>query len=89
MLRDAAAVLTEFIASDAHAPGGELPGKSFTATPEFLALQTGDGPLTHAYRIGDASGRRMVIPYQLWMLQRIERVLAACTATASLGWPAN
>jgi glutathione S-transferase len=83
VLRDAAAVLTDFIASDAHEPGGQLPGKSFTATPEFLALQTGDGPLTHEYRIGDVSGRRMVIPYQIWMLQRVERVLAACTANAA------
>jgi len=28
------------------------------------------------------SGRRMVIPYQIWMLQRVERVLAACTTDA-------
>jgi hypothetical protein len=83
VLRDAAAVLTDFIASDAHEPGGELPGKSFFATPEFLALQTGNGPLTHEYRIGDVSGRRMVIPYQMWMLARVERVLAACTADAA------
>jgi glutathione S-transferase len=83
VLRDAAAVLTEFIASDAHEPGGELPGKSFTATPEFLALQTEGGPLTHEYRIGDVSGRRMVIPYQIWMLGRVARVLADCTADAA------
>jgi glutathione S-transferase len=83
VLRDAAAVLTAFIASDAHEPGGELPGKSFTATPGFIELQTGDGPLTHEYRIGDASGRRMVIPYQIWMLQRVEQVLAACSADAA------
>ena len=25
----------------------------------------------------------MVIPYQIWMLQRVERVLAACTAGAA------
>ncbi len=83
VLRDAAAVLTDFIASDAHEAGGELPGKSFTATPGFVELQTGGGPLTHDFRIGDASGRRMVIPYQLWMLGRLERVLAACTAGAA------
>jgi glutathione S-transferase len=83
VLRDSAAVLTRFIASDAFEPGGELPGKSFSTTPGFDALQTGDGPLTHEYRIGDASGRRMVIPYQIWMLQRVERVLAACTASDS------
>jgi len=83
VLRDAAAVLTDFIASDAHEPGGELPGKSFFATPEFVALPTAEGPLTHEYRIGDASGRRMVIPYQIWMLERVERALAACTADAA------
>ncbi len=81
VLRDAAAVLSDFIASDAHEPGGELPGKSFTATPEFLELQTGNGALTHAFRIGGVSARRMVIPYQIWMLGRLERVLTACTGT--------
>lgn len=82
VLRDATAVLTNFIASDAHEPGGELPGKSFTATPDFLALQTGDGPLTHDFQVGGVAGRRMVVPYQMWMLGRIERVLARCTRTA-------
>ena len=33
-------------------------------------------------RIGDATGRRMVIPVQIWMLERVERVLRACTADA-------
>lgn len=76
VLKDAAATLTAFIASDAHAPGGELPGKTFTATPGFEAHQTGEGALTHAYEIGGVRGRRMVVPYQMWMLQRIESVLA-------------
>jgi glutathione S-transferase len=64
-------VLTAFIASDAHAPGGELPGKTFTATPGFEAHQTGQGALTQAFEIGGVSGRRMVVPYQTWMLQRL------------------
>ncbi len=83
VLRDAAAVLTDFIASDAHEPGAELPGKSFIATPEFLSLQTGSGPLTHDFQVGGVAGRRMVVPYQMWMLGRIERVLARCTRAPS------
>ena len=76
VLRDAAGVLTDFIASDAHTAGGELPGKTFTATPGFEAHQTGDGALTHAFQIGGARGRRMVVPYQMWMLQRLESAIA-------------
>ncbi len=67
--------LRSFIASDAHAPGGELPGKTFFATPGFEALQTGHGPLTHAFEIGGIAARRMVVPYQFWMLDRIERAI--------------
>jgi len=81
VLRDAAGVLTRFIASEHHERGGELPGKTFTATPGFEAHQTGDGALTHAFEIGGVSGRRMVVPYQIWMLQRLERALARCTAS--------
>jgi glutathione S-transferase len=83
VLHDAARVLTEFIASDAHAPGGELPGKTFTATPGFEEFQTGEGALTHSFEIGGVRGRRMVVPYQMWMLQRVEQALVACTASAA------
>jgi len=72
--------LTDFIASGDHTPGDPLPGGSFTATSGFEALQTGDGPLTHEFEIGGIRARRMVVPYQVWMLQRLERVLGACTA---------
>ena len=80
VLSDAAHVLTRYIASDAHEIGAELPGKTFTATPEFMAEQTGEGPLTHDFEIRGTGGRRMVVPYQIWMLQRVERAVAACTA---------
>jgi glutathione S-transferase len=80
VLCDAAQVLTAYIASEAHEVGGELPGKTFTATPGFFEEQTGEGPLTHEFEIRGARGRRMVMPYQLWMLQRLERVLDACLA---------
>lgn len=83
VLTVAASALSDFIASDAHAPGGELPGKTFTATPGFEAHQTGEGALTHAFEIGGVKGRRMVVPYQFWMLQRVERILAACLASAA------
>ena len=77
VLRSAVATLSDFIESDAHEQGGELPGKTFTATPGFEAHQTGEGALTHAFEIGGVSGRRMVVPYQMWMLQRVEAALAA------------
>ena len=68
--------LTAFIASDAHEPGSELPGKTFFADPSFGDIQSGDGPLTHEYSLGGVRGRRMVVPYQVWMLCRLEKVLA-------------
>ncbi|MGI9432729.1 MAG: glutathione S-transferase N-terminal domain-containing protein [Myxococcota bacterium] len=81
VLRRSAEVLTAFIASDAHSAGGEVPGKTFTATPGFEEHQRGEGALTHAFEIRGVKGRRMVVPYQMWMLQRLERVLSACTAS--------
>jgi glutathione S-transferase len=74
-------VLTDFIASDAHNAGEALPGGSFTATPGFIEHQTGNGALTHDFEIGGVKSRRMVMPYQVWMLQRVEAVLTACRAT--------
>ena len=72
-----------FIASDAHAPGGELPGKTFTADLPWYAHQTGDGALTHDFEIGGISARRMVVPYHVWMLQRLASVLEEATANAA------
>jgi glutathione S-transferase len=83
VLRSSMNVLRAFIASEAHAAGGELPGKTFTATPGFFEQQTGDGALTHAFTIGGAKGRRMVIPYQIWMLQRVAGALARSCPDAS------
>ncbi len=74
--------LTAFIASDAHEPGGELPGKTFFADPSFGDIQTGDGPLTHEYSLGEVTGRRMVVPYQMWMLGRLHAVLEAAECAA-------
>ena len=74
--------LTAFIASDAHESAGELPGKTFFADPTFGDIQTGDGPLTHEYSLGDVTGRRMVVPYQMWMLGRLHAVFEAAERSA-------
>ena len=76
-------MLTRFIESAAHVRGGELPGKSFFASPGFEEHQTGEGALTHEFRLGGVSGRRMVVPYQIWMLQRLEEAIARCAASVS------
>jgi len=72
-----------FIASDAHEPGGELPGKTFSADLPWYGHQTGDGALTHDFGIGGIQARRMVAPYHVWMLQRLARVLEEATAGAT------
>jgi glutathione S-transferase len=79
-LRHATDRLRDFIASDAHETGGELPGKTFTATPEFVDHQTEGGALTHSFEIGGIRSERMVVPYQAWMLERIEKALAPSLA---------
>lgn len=83
VLRSSLERLRAFIAGDAHEPGGELPGKTFTATPGFEEHQTGEGALTHEFEIGGVRGRRMVVPYQVWMLQRLADELRACTASGA------
>jgi glutathione S-transferase len=80
VLRSSLGALRAFIASDAHELGDELPGKTFTATPGFEAHQTGNGALTHEFEIGGMRARRMVVPYQVWMLQRVADELRACIA---------
>jgi len=83
VLESSMRVLTDYIASDEHELGGELPGGSFMATPGFEHLQTDGGPLSHEFEIGGVKSRRMVVPYQVWMLGRVESVLDACMASAS------
>lgn len=80
-LASALAALRAYLASGRHAPGAELPGKTFTPTPGFEALQTGDGPLTHEFELGGLRERRMVVPYHVWMLQRLADVIRECVAT--------
>jgi glutathione S-transferase len=82
VLQSAIATLSAFIDSDAHELGEELPGKTFFASPGFEHLQCDAGALTHEFEIGGIRSRRMVVPYQMWMLQRIAGVLEACTETA-------
>jgi glutathione S-transferase len=61
--------------------GVQLPGKSFLVTEGFDQLQTGNGPLTHEFQIGGVRERRMVMPYQVWMVQRVADVVRDCIAT--------
>lgn len=75
-LRSAMDRLRTFVSSDAHTAGGELPGKTFTATPGFFEHQTEGGALTHTFSIGGIEAERMVVPYQIWMLGRIESAMA-------------
>jgi len=75
-LENSTDALRAYLESDAHDRGGELPRKTFTATPGFEALQRGDGALTAPFEIGGIEARRMVVPYQMWMLERIERAMA-------------
>ena len=78
-LKTATQALADFIASDQHALGDSLPRKTFTATPGFEHLQTGEGPLTVPFEIGGVQSRRMVVPYQIWMLQRLNRAMSGIT----------
>jgi glutathione S-transferase len=81
VLKSTLVALRAFLESGAHPSGGELPGKTFTPSPGFEALQTCDGALTHDFTIGGVSARRMVLPYHVWMLQRIADALRAATVT--------
>ena len=75
-LSDSIDVLTDFIGSAAHALGDELPRKTFTASPGFEALQRDQGELTTSFSIKGIASRRMVVPYQMWMLQRMISALS-------------
>jgi len=83
VLASSAERLSAFIASDDHVRGGELPGKTFFVGPGFETFQTGDGPLTHEFQLRGVRGRRMVLPYQIWMLQRLGAALAEAKASHS------
>jgi glutathione S-transferase len=84
VLKTATAHLSAFVHSDAHQMGDELPRKSFTASPGFEALQTNGGALTHDFTLGGITRRRMVVVNQMWMLQRLRPIVAACAAHASV-----
>jgi glutathione S-transferase len=75
--------LSSFLSSPAHTRGGELPSLTFRASPGFEEHQQGDGALTHEFEIGGVRERRMVVPYQVWMLQRLARVVRPLRETAS------
>ena len=85
-LKSSMAALSGFITGDAHETGTELPRKSFTATPGFEAFQTGDGCLTVDFEIGGMRGRKMVVPTQIWMLQRMGAALATADQNQLRDW---
>ena len=85
-LKSSIAALSGFIAGDAHETGSELPRKSFTATPGFEAFQTGDGCLTVDFDIGGITERKMVVPTQIWMLQRMDAAMAAADKNDLRTW---
>ena len=70
--------LRGYLESGQHAPGGELPSRSFSAGPGFETLQSGQGALTHEFTLGGVTSRRMVVPYQVWMLQRLASQIELC-----------
>ena len=83
-LKSSITALGRFIASDNHQAGSELPRKSFTATPGFEEHQTGEGLLTVPFEIGGVAARRMVVPTQIWMLQRISQAMEAANQLEQL-----
>ena len=85
-LRDSTKALQSYIASDDHSLGDELPRKSFTASPGFELAQTDEGALTVPFRIGGIQSRRMVVPYQIWMLQRVQLAMAGMDQVTLAGW---
>ena len=86
VLRASMEALRGFIASEDHAVGDELPRKTFTASPGFEAHQTGDGPLTVGFEMGGVAARRMVVPNQIWMLQRLEAAMAGADSDVLASW---
>ena len=88
-LKSSTTALGRFIASDNHQTGSELPRKSFTATPGFEEHQTGEGLLTVPFEIGGVATRRMVVPTQIWMLQRISKAMEAANQLELAGWLKN
>ena len=85
-LTSSISALSAFIASDKHEIGNELPRKSFTATPGFEEYQTGEGLLTVPFEMGGAAARRMVVPTQIWMLQRMSAAMAAADQAELADW---
>ena len=72
---------------------GEVPGKTFFATPGFELEQRGpaevrlyDGPLSHAFELRGVKSRRAVFPYQIWMLQRVLEQVELCDGEVLKGF---
>jgi glutathione S-transferase len=85
-LSNSADALRHFICSDQHEPGAELPRKSFTASPGFERFQQNHGALTVAFNIGGIEATRMVVPYQIWMLQRLNNAMQSMASNSWHDW---
>ena len=74
VIMDAMKTLKTYLHSSEHTIGNRLPEKSFGPTPGFGNAQIVKerGTLTHDFTIGGHKGRRMVIPYTIWMVQRMQ-----------------
>lgn len=80
-LRASTRVLARFLADARLAPGTRLPTKSFGTGAAFAELQLDEGALTVPFTLGGVTGRRMVLPYHVWMLQRLQAGLEEVTPT--------
>ena len=78
VLRSTCAVLRRY--RETIHPSADIPVPSKSFSPSHPD-QTGTGPLVHGFSLpfgadgrrgGVSTGRRMVVPYQVWMLQRLE-----------------
>ena len=78
--------LRSFIHGEHHELGGELPRKSFTASPGFEAFQRAPGVLNVSFELGGMHSRRMVVPAQIWMLQRIQGAMQGASTHALHHW---
>jgi glutathione S-transferase len=75
-LKTSIKTLTAYLADEGTDKTAPLPGKSFYSPPEFSDLQSKGGALSYAFEIGGVSEEKMVSPYQIWMLQRMESAMS-------------
>ena len=75
-LKTSIKTLAAYLADEGTDKTAPLPGKSFYSPPEFSDLQSKGGALSYAFEIGGVREEKMVSPYQIWMLQRMESAMS-------------